>query len=71
MINNIFSYLIFNCLICDSRSLKCVLGYGLCRFSVVCGCLGVLQRTPQKNKSYLFSGTQREINKWDKIMTDF
>ena len=27
--NNIYSYLIFNCLICDSRSLKCVLGYGL------------------------------------------
>ena len=38
--NNIYSYLIFNCLICDSRSLKCVLGYGLGDDRVVCGCFG-------------------------------
>ena len=51
MINQIIfiHILIFKCLICDLRSLKCVLGYGLGGFSVVCGCfVGVSTDTLQK-----------------------
>ena len=52
-LNNIYSYLIFNCLICDSRSLKSVLGYGLVVlvwFVRVLGCLN----GPRKDKTYAY-----------------
>ena len=42
--NNIYSYLIFSCLICDSRSLKRVFGYGLVVLVLFVGVLWVFQR---------------------------
>ena len=45
---NILPYLIFKCLICDSRSLKCVWGYGLGDFSVVWGCFGGVSMDPER-----------------------
>ena len=46
--NNIHSCLIFNCLICDSRSLKCAFEYGLGGFSVVCVCFAGISTDPER-----------------------
>ena len=40
-------------MICGSRSLKCVLGYGLGGFRVVCECLGYFNG-PRTDKSYAY-----------------
>ena len=50
--------MIFNCLICDSRSLKYVLGYGLGGFGVVCGCFEGVSTDPERVNHMPFRWSQ-------------
>ena len=64
-----FFSLIFNCLICDSRSLKCVLGYGLGDFSVVWGVLGCFSDLREdKSVAHLLNLAGNQMGQ---SMTDF
>ena len=56
----------FQLFVRDSRSLKCVLGYGLGGFSVVCGCSGRVSMDPERVNHMPFcwnlAGNQMEQN---------